>query len=256
MGRAVKSALSQSNAEIQVIVVGDSVDPASLLPNFDDPRLHCIAAQKQGRSAAGNTGLAAATTAFAGFLDDDDELLPNHVQLLEAALSNAPEAVAAYARSEELSVANKDGDQRIRKRRVRHYRPFSLAELWLSNQMPIQAVLFRTEIFHRLGGMDATLHALEDWDLWLRYAQAGPFIAIAEVTSRFALPHGKLAMLARSNAHSPALEYLRVKHARLAAPMTFSTIQTLNDYLSERLDDYVSIRYSLRRLWRWLYSGW
>lgn len=250
--RAVTSALAQSEAEVRVIVVGDGMDPTALLQPLHDPRLHVLAIPKLGRSAAGNAGLAATTTEFAGFLDDDDVLLPDHVRLLEAALAAAPDAVATYARAVCLSVNGNNDTQLVRSRYVNAYRPFSLAELWLCNQMPIQAVLFRRHVFQIHGGFDTSLDALEDWDLWLRYTQAGRFIALPDITSQYALPAGHLAMQARSRDHTPALNYLRHKHASLSAQIRFQDIQALDEYIRQNSERYVNagIRFYLRQLWR------
>jgi glycosyltransferase involved in cell wall biosynthesis len=250
--RAVASALAQRDANVEVIVVGDGANPAALLDGFVDSRLRLLAIPHQGRSAAGNAGLAAAGGELIGFLDDDDELLPDHVRLLTTALAEAPDAVAVYALAERLEVDGTGDEQRVRRRHIESYFPYSKAALWLHNLMPIQAVLFRAGLFRDHGGFDPALDALEDWDLWLRYAQAGPFIALPQVTSRYATPASRAARVARTVAHAPALQHLRLKHAELSATMNFTAIQALDDFFRHRHFDNALPRYSLRRIWRYL----
>ncbi len=57
-----------------------------------------------------------------------------------------------------------------------HQRPFNLEHLRWSNFMPVNCVLFERSLFEEFGGFDEDLDVLEDWDLWLRYAAATPFL--------------------------------------------------------------------------------
>jgi len=77
--RAVKSALAQTLKSIEVIVVVDGPDEATVkeLKQIDDPRLKVIELPVNlGPSAARNAGVDDAKAAWIAFLDDDDEWLP------------------------------------------------------------------------------------------------------------------------------------------------------------------------------------
>ena len=54
--------------------------------------------------------------------------------------------------------------------------------------MPIQAVLFKRELYAERGGFDTRLDALEDWNLWQRYAYGNRFVYVPKVTSQFRTP--------------------------------------------------------------------
>lgn len=76
--RAVRSALAQSWTNLEVIVVVDGPDAASVsaLKEFDDARLRTIALEESvGGSEARNTGVRNAKGAWVALLDDDDEWL-------------------------------------------------------------------------------------------------------------------------------------------------------------------------------------
>ena len=77
--RAVRSALAQTHERLEVVVVVDGPDPATVaaLAELDDPRLRVIALDESGGApAARNVGVHHATAEWVALLDDDDEWLP------------------------------------------------------------------------------------------------------------------------------------------------------------------------------------
>jgi glycosyltransferase involved in cell wall biosynthesis len=88
-GRAIRSALAQTLKSIEVIVVVDGPDEATVkeLKQIDDPRLKVIALPVNvGAAAARNAGVDVAKGVWIAFLDDDDEWLPQKLdQQLELA---------------------------------------------------------------------------------------------------------------------------------------------------------------------------
>jgi glycosyltransferase involved in cell wall biosynthesis len=78
--RAVRSALAQTLAEIEVVVVVDGPDDstAQALAAIDDPRLRIVQRPESGGApAARNTGATEAVGRWVALLDDDDEWLPD-----------------------------------------------------------------------------------------------------------------------------------------------------------------------------------
>lgn len=89
VGRAVGSALEQTLADIEVIVVLDGPDLASsaALEAIPDPRVRVLTLPTQaGASAARNAGVAAATGSWVAFLDDDDIWMPTKLERQLAAI--------------------------------------------------------------------------------------------------------------------------------------------------------------------------
>jgi glycosyltransferase involved in cell wall biosynthesis len=86
--RAVQSALTQTLSQIEVIVVidGPDKDAHDSLSTINDPRLKVIELPtNQGCAAARNAGIAAAQARWVAHLDDDDEWMPQKLELqLEA----------------------------------------------------------------------------------------------------------------------------------------------------------------------------
>lgn len=93
---AVVSALEQSIAEIEVIVVidGSTDQTDEALRGIDDPRLTVIIQSNRGAAAARNTGVDHARGLYIAFLDCDDLFLPHHLSDLLILLQHGEDVVA------------------------------------------------------------------------------------------------------------------------------------------------------------------
>ncbi len=83
VGRAVRSALAQTLDAIEVIVVVDGPDEATLqaLRQIDDARLRVKTLPRNlGPGEARNAGVGEAQSRWIAFLDDDDEWFPRNLR--------------------------------------------------------------------------------------------------------------------------------------------------------------------------------
>ena len=83
VGRAVESVLAQTVADIEVIVVVDSRDDATVeaLGTIRDPRLAVHVPDRHlGNADARNVGVGLARSPWIAFLDDDDDWFPNKLE--------------------------------------------------------------------------------------------------------------------------------------------------------------------------------
>jgi glycosyltransferase involved in cell wall biosynthesis len=201
----LRSIDAQHYRKIEIVVVEDgSAESQARVERFletTDLAVQYHAIEKAGRCVAGNKALEAATGSLLNFLDDDDQLYPNHVGLLEAKLRGRPDLVAVYAQALEVPIAYQSLDPLVYTEQPgRRFRggPFSLGRLWCQNYLPIQTVMFRRELFLRHGGFDPELDRLEDWNLWVRYLSTGNAEFIDEVTSCFRVPISPRSQLQRN----------------------------------------------------------
>ncbi len=222
---AIQSAVAQTYRPLEIVVVEDGsrrlADGIKAHGADTDAALIHVPVPKSGRSAAGNAGLAACTGTYVGFLDEDDLLLPEHVESLLGVLQSNARGCAAYAAARMVATPGLVAGRHPSADRtmgIMADREFSRAALWAENYLPIQSVLFPRSLYEEQGGFDEALAYFEDWDLWLRYSRVCPFVRVNAVTSVFRIPAERKIRRARSAEHATALPYLRAKHANEEGP--------------------------------------
>ena len=192
VGRAIDSALAQTVADIEVVVVddGSSDGTRDVVEGYDDDRVRSLAHDtNRGVSAARNTGFDAATGDYVAFLDSDDEWLPGKLERQLAVLEDRGEGwVGAYC---DVATAGLSRLGRlagvVSETLFRSGTPREggreLAESLLSMQVfmgPGSTLLVERAVLSRTGGFDEGLSIYEDWDLVLRVLSEGKLAYVDE----------------------------------------------------------------------------
>jgi GT2 family glycosyltransferase len=198
LNQAIHSISNQTYARLELVIVEDgSSTTRETVKKWQtkaaELNIKYIEAPKQGRSHTGNVGLSNATGDWVIFLDDDDLLFADHVECLVSAQQQNPQAVAVYGTAIEIhtqinSLVPLNYCEETWRTNPIHDPEFSYEKLEIRNMIPIQAILFKRDLFLQLGGLDVELDALEDWNLWLRYAYGNHFVFIEKQTSLYRVP--------------------------------------------------------------------
>jgi len=169
---ALRSALSQRDADLEVIVVddGSTDDTEAMVAAMSDPRVHLIRDEVSGGvSAARNRGIAAAVGEWVAFLDDDDVWAPDKVvRQLDAATAAGRKWVYAGDVNVDSNLRILDGASPPPPDEV-------VASLQRFNAVPSGAsnVVVRADLLAAAGNFDPQLTTNEDWDMWIRLASYG-----------------------------------------------------------------------------------
>lgn len=94
--QAIASVLAQTYQDFEIIIVDDGdISAEEVVKSFADNRIKYIKHQTphKGGSAARNTGIKAAQGKFLAFLDDDDEWLPEKLEIQMREFENTPKDV-------------------------------------------------------------------------------------------------------------------------------------------------------------------
>jgi glycosyltransferase involved in cell wall biosynthesis len=184
LGRAVAGALAQTVPDIQVVVVDDgSAEPVQLPP---DPRLEVVRnPHPLGVSAARNLGLKVAAGPWVTFTDDDDELLPDMVQVSLAAAerSTLPGPVAVLSGIEVVDAHGRSLETRRATTVARQPPPYRQAPDDGFAQ-DANTLFAPTEVLRALGGWDETIRGWEMDDLLIRLVEHCSIQAAPQVTYR------------------------------------------------------------------------
>lgn len=170
---AIESVLAQTYPSVELIVVddGSSDDTAQRLEQIRG-RVTTLSQPNQGQAAARNLGLQASTGTFITFLDDDDLIFPTKIARQVHYLQNHPEAGLVTCRHYRM-----DETGHLVSRAGLLPEGQVLNQLLLSDFIWMGAPLLRRECLKTVGNFDTNLpwrgRFAEDWDLWLRLAEAG-----------------------------------------------------------------------------------
>jgi glycosyltransferase involved in cell wall biosynthesis len=172
--RAVKSVLEQTYKNLEIIIVDDSPTNASkeVLEEFPSKNIRYLRrSQKKGVSSAKNLGIRIAVGDFIALLGDDDEWLPNKLELQARLFSKVePETGVIHTNcfveysngfclKTDILRAGADIDER------------SLVELLEYNFIADSTALVKKECFEKVGYFDENLPYAEDWDFYIRLAK-------------------------------------------------------------------------------------
>ncbi len=213
---AVESALAQSLADLEVVVVDDGSEPPLELPAHE--RVRVIRRDSAGGVAsARNAGLAAARGRYVTFLDDDNRVLPHMAEVSLAAIrrSTLPPPVAVMSGHEIVRHG------RVVERRVPPSHPrgehFSLRPPPPGrSHMTKSSLVVETEVLRSVGGFDPALRAREQSDLLWRLNPVCSIEGIEVFTRR--VDREPRQRLSRNAGHLEAgLHDLVEKHRELLA---------------------------------------
>jgi GT2 family glycosyltransferase len=169
---AIESVLRQTYTDWELIVVDDGSQDGTLdaiQPYLADRRFQYVSQPHVGRSAARNYGAHLARGEWLAFLDSDDLYLPGALAAHLVVCGESPDLAMTLGGYEYI---NDDG-RRLGERRPWDESGLALAD-WLFNCLGVPgSVMIRRDWFQRAQGFDSSLHMAEDWDLFLRLAQAG-----------------------------------------------------------------------------------
>lgn len=184
--KALHSLALQSHTALHVYVADAAAVDLKVNGPFPFPLEIVKTGQKMSRSEAANVLLNESKAAYALFLDEDDWILPQHIENLVNVLETHPQAVMSYSDTRCVKLDD-DGQEVVLREYVNDY---SAVHLMLENYIPIHAALFRRTPQTRSCFFDANFDLFEDWDYWLQLQQIGSFVHVRELTAIYRI-HGE-----------------------------------------------------------------
>jgi glycosyltransferase involved in cell wall biosynthesis len=170
LGEAIESVFNQTYPSYEIIVVNDgSPDETSQVAlRYGGVRL--IRQENQGLSAARNRGISESHGEFLVCLDADDRLLPGALESGLACIAQRPESELVFGRYR--AIGEDGGPTGV----ISDLCPGDLYLGLLARNCigPVAPVIFRREVFDKVGGFDTNLNPASDYDIYLRIARRYP----------------------------------------------------------------------------------
>lgn len=190
--RALKSILAQTYENLEIFVVDDSPadypfrdEVAATVKQYENTGVRYIPhSRNMGACAARNTGLEAAAGTYIGYLDDDDEWLPEKIEKQVAVFEKGDENLGLVYNCD--IVQNEELGEIIYGKGYPLHGSVFQELLKKGNVIGGTSIpLMRTSALKEIGGFDISLKATQDYDVWLRIAEKYTIEFIDEHLNRY-----------------------------------------------------------------------
>jgi glycosyltransferase involved in cell wall biosynthesis len=188
---AIESALSQTMADLELIVVDDDSRDATpgILASIRDPRFQVVRRARGGLTSALNAALRLARAPLVARLDADDVALPERLERQLAFLSAHPDVGLVGTAAREVDASGREvaivrppaDDAGIRRALIRR------------NPFVHSSVVMRRAALEQAGGYDETFPVAQDYDLWMRMSRVTRMANLPEPLVVRRLPPGRVS---------------------------------------------------------------
>lgn len=192
--KAIASVLTQTFRDFEVIVVDDASndDTSEVVRSITDTRIRYIPHEtNKGGGATRNTGIRNAHGEYIAFLDDDDEWLPEKLELQIKVLANSPPEVggvySGYQKIERTTGELIGSHVPTKKGNLANV---LLDYNWVGST---SSVLLRKECVEKVGLFDESLPSLQDYDLWIRISRDFHFAFVSKPLVIYYIHNNKIS---------------------------------------------------------------
>jgi glycosyltransferase involved in cell wall biosynthesis len=182
---AIASVLGQTYQDFEIVVVDDaSTDgTAAVVKGLKDPRIRYIRNEiNKGDAGSRNIGILNSDSEYIGFLDDDDEWLPEKLELqIKPLEKNPPEVGGVYTNT--LIIDRCSG--KVSNSITPEPRGKLAEEILRTNPVTTSSVLLRRRCFSKVGLFDESMPCSSDYDMWIRISKEFHFEFISKPLVRY-----------------------------------------------------------------------
>jgi glycosyltransferase involved in cell wall biosynthesis len=180
LGEAIESALRQTHAPVEVVVVDDgSTDGSRAVISSFGARIKTVLQDNLGLPSARNSGIREAGGEYLLFLDADDGLLPGAAADLLEGFALRPEAGIVFGDAVWMDEKGREIGRHGSGPECVSYR-----DMLRGNPILVSEALVRRSILTQTGLFDPGLRQCEDYDLWLRASRLFPIIHLGRTVTR------------------------------------------------------------------------
>ncbi len=238
-GKWLPAALASVRAQtvpVEIVLVDDGSRPEDAAAVdaevARDPSIRLIRQANQGSARARNAGVQAATTELVMIVDGDNLMRPRLVERLREALRLRPDA--SWASPAFRMFDDETGEQ------TGVYGPLEGGgeALFLVNCGGDACALHRRDALLEVGGFSAPLGLIDDWDLWLSYAESGRSgVTVPEILFDYRQRRGSMLRSLTSWQQLRQRFELARRHPRLLARQAEALVKLASSRLQEEFEE-------------------
>jgi len=179
IGKAINTILAQTDANWELIIVddGSSDNTKQVIDDLRDNRIRYIYQKNAGVAEARNTGLASARGEWIAYLDSDNELLPEYLEVMHTQLSSHSDKVFALPRMNRPLELYENGVlvKTIFREERTHASELTVHDIFMYNfHVDTNGFIHHRKVYEDGIRWDPTLPLMEDWDLALSIGSKYP----------------------------------------------------------------------------------
>ena len=179
---AIASVLAQTFTDLEILVVDDASgdNTREVVEEFKESSIQYIRHDANcGGAVARNTGITHSRSEYIAFLDDDDEWLPNKLEVQMKVFEHcSPQVGAIYTGHRNVNRETGETIGIWRPLKKGHIYEDLMKKNWVSTT---SSVVLKRECLKNVGTFDERLPSFQDYDLWIRIAREYLFEYVDEI---------------------------------------------------------------------------
>lgn len=184
ISQTIESALNQTYSDYKILVVDDcSSDGTDLIvKKYISDKLRYIRHEKNlGPSITYNDGIRMSNSEYVTILDNDDILLPNHLELIMQEFKKDEHLDVVFSR---LAVIDENNNCLNKIQEPPFADKYKLLNIlfYIENRIPSPGIAFRKSLFNKIAMFNPNLILMHDYDLNIRCMMHGEIAVLPEPT--------------------------------------------------------------------------
>ena len=184
ISQTIESALNQTYSDYKILVVDDcSSDGTDLIvKKYISDKLRYIRHEKNlGPSITYNDGIRMSNSEYVTILDNDDILLPNHLELIMQEFKKDEHLDVVFSR---LAVIDENNNCLNKIQEPPFADKYKLLNIlfYIENKIPSPGIAFRKSLFNKIAMFNPNLILMHDYDLNIRCMMHGEIAVLPEPT--------------------------------------------------------------------------
>jgi glycosyltransferase involved in cell wall biosynthesis len=248
---SIGSILAQTYQNFEIIVIDDGSKDNTSEVALSYPKVRSIRQKNQGLAASRNNGIKESKGEYLVFLDADDRLLPNALEIGVKSLEEHPECGFVFGSH---SYIDKDGTPILSMPKPTIVESGYYIELLKRNYIALPAsVMYQRFALDKVGGFNAAISPSADYELYLRIASRFPIYGHNQIVGEYR-QHGEsmsrnLGRMLKFTLLALSSQKRNVKGNREHEEAYKEGVRLWQDYYGDRIAD--TIRAQVRKPDQW-----